>query len=77
MATIVMRDGLKVMTGLLLRQPPDYVARFDQVILTGGLSKNPEDPDRKTRLSLFLNHRAPEGYITKGGPGFTGVEYGK
>jgi hypothetical protein len=76
LANFVMGDGLSLMAGLLLRQMPEYVAHFDQVVLTGGLSKNPQDPEGKTRLSLFLGHRATGGYI-RGQAGFTGLEYGK
>jgi hypothetical protein len=56
--------SLGEMTWMGERAVPPYIADFDQIILTGGLTPG---PDGKPRLEFFLSYRDPEtGAFSKG-----------
>ena len=67
LANILMADCLSSLRGLLGREVPGYITRFDQVVLSGGYGNG---PDGKAMFALSLDMPNPEGTGVRQGPGF-------
>lgn len=69
LANALMADCLGQMRTLLGRNPPEYITRFAQTVLLGGVTK---DEAEKPKFSLFLAQPpSPDGTISYRSAGFT------